>query len=477
MRRTKIVITLGPATDTPEAIEGLINAGVDVFRLNFSHGEKDDHRKRVEMIREKAAKLNRAVGILGDLQGPKIRITKFKEGKINLKQGEVFTLDAALPDGQGDNERVGVTYPKLVSDVEVGNTLVLDDGRVVLDVVGVEGNEIRTTVTVGGVLSNNKGINLKGGGLSAEAIGEKDREDIKLAAELDVDFLGVSFPRTAHDINLARSLNREAGGNAGIVAKIERAEALVEIDAILEATDAIMVARGDLGVEIGDAELPAVQKDLINKARSANKIVITATQMMESMIENPIPTRAEVFDVANAVLDGTDAVMLSGETAVGNHPIQAVKAMGEICESAEQHPTARVSAHRMDTEFKEVDEAIAMATMYTANHLKVRAIAALTESGRTTRWMSRISSIMPIYALTPHESTCRKVTLYRGVYPVKFDPKHDSVTEVNRDVLKLLHLRGKADKGDLVVITKGDVMGVDGGTSSMKIARVEDWVD
>lgn len=477
MRRTKIVITLGPATDTPKAIEGLINVGVDVFRLNFSHGEKDDHRKRVEMIREQAAKLNRAVGILGDLQGPKIRITKFKEGKVTLKHGAAFILDAALPDGQGDIERVGVTYPELVGDVEVGNTLVLDDGRVVLDVVEVEGDEIRTTVSVGGVLSNNKGINLKGGGLSAEAIGDKDREDIKLAAELGVDFLGVSFPRTADDINLARSLNREAGGNAGIVAKIERAEALTAIDSILEATDAIMVARGDLGVEIGDAELPAVQKDLINKARSANKIVITATQMMESMIENPIPTRAEVFDVANAVLDGTDAVMLSGETAVGNHPIKAVKAMGEICESAEQHPTARVSAHRMDTEFEEVDEAIAMATMYTANHLKVRAIAALTESGRTTRWMSRISSIMPIYALTPHESTCRKVTLYRGVYPVKFDPKHDSVTEVNRDVLKLLHLRGKADKGDLVVITKGDVMGVDGGTSSMKIARMEDWVE
>ncbi len=477
MRRTKIVITLGPATDTPRAIEGLINVGVDVFRLNFSHGEKDDHRKRVEMIRTQAAKLNRAVGILGDLQGPKIRITKFKDGKVSLKKGSPFILDVSLPDGEGDADRIGVTYPQLISDVAIGNTLVLDDGRIVLDVVEVEGHEIRTKVIVGGVLSNNKGINLKGGGLSAEAIGAKDREDIKLAAELEVDFLAVSFPRSADDIQLARSLMKEAGGRAYIVAKIERAEALVEIDSILEATDAIMVARGDLGVEIGDAELPAVQKDLINKARSANKIVITATQMMESMIENPIPTRAEVFDVANAVLDGTDAVMLSGETAVGNHPIKAVKAMGEICEVAEQHPTARVSAHRMDIEFEEVDEAIAMATMYTANHLKVRAIAALTESGRTPRWMSRISSIMPIYALTPHESTCRKVTLYRGVYPVKFDPKHDSVTELNRDVLRLLHLRGKADKGDLIIITKGDVRGVDGGTSSMKIARMEDWVD
>ena len=477
MRRTKIVITLGPATDNPRAIEGLINVGVDVFRLNFSHGSQEEHANRVEMIREQAEKLGRMVAILGDLQGPKIRIEKFRDGAVNLKKGAPFVLDMRLGEKEGTEERVGVTYKPLAKDVKAGDTLVLDDGRLVLKVDKVEGDEIFTIVDVGGILSNNKGINLKGGGLSAEAIGEKDRRDIQLAAELGVDFLAVSFPRCAEDITLARSLIREAGGRAHIVAKIERAEALAEIDAILEATDAIMVARGDLGVEIGDAELPAVQKDLINRARSANKIVITATQMMESMIENPIPTRAEVFDVANAVLDGTDAVMLSGETAVGKHPVKAVQSMSEICQRAELHPQARKSYHRLDTEFQEVDESIAMATMYTANHLKVRAIAALTESGRTTRWMSRISSIMPIYALTPHDVTCRKVCLYRGVYPVLFDPKHESVTEVNRDVMRLLYLRGKAEKGDLVIITKGDVMGVDGGTSSMKIARMEDWVD
>ena len=477
MRRTKIVITLGPATDNPRVIEGLIKVGVDVFRLNFSHGAMEDHRKRVKLIREQAEKLNAVVGILGDLQGPKIRTEKFADGAISLKKGGQFVLDTALGESDGNQERVGVTYKALSREVKQGDTLVLDDGRLVLKVENVIGSEVITTVEVGGTLSNNKGINLKGGGLSAEAIGEKDRRDIALAAELGVDFLAVSFPRSSEDIHLARKLVKEAGGRAYIVAKIERAEALGEIDAILEATDAIMVARGDLGVEIGDAELPAVQKDLINRARTANKIVITATQMMESMIENPIPTRAEVFDVANAVLDGTDAVMLSGETAVGKFPVKAVQSMSEICEVAEQHPAARKSYHRLDTEFHEVDESIAMATMYTANHLKVTAIAALTESGRTTRWMSRISSIIPIYALTPHDATCRKTTLYRGVYPIKFLPKTYNVTEVNRDVMRLLHLRGKASKGDLVVITKGDVQGVDGGTSSMKIAKMDDWIE
>ncbi len=477
MRRTKIVITLGPATDSAKAIEGLIRVGVDVFRLNFSHGTADEHRQRAELVRTQANKLNQAIGILGDLQGPKIRLQKFKTGPVTLKKGTTFILDMSLGENEGTIERVGVTYQALASDVKKGDVLVLDDGRLVLKVEKIDGYEIITKVKVGGILSDSKGINLKGGGLSAEAISTKDREDIKLAAELGVDFLAVSFPRCASDINLARTLIREAGGRAHIVAKIERAEAITEIDSILEATDVIMVARGDLGVEIGDAELPAVQKDLISRARSANKIVITATQMMESMIENPIPTRAEVFDIANAVLDGTDAVMLSGETAVGKHPIKAVQSMGEICEVAEQHPVARKSHHRMELMFQEIDESIAMATMYTANHLKVKAIAALTESGRTTRWMSRISSIIPIYALTRNDTTCRKVTLYRGVYPIKFDPKHDNTTKINRDVMRLLYTRKKAVKGDLAIITKGDVMGIDGGTSSMKIAKMENWVD
>jgi len=477
MRRTKIVITLGPATDTPRVIEGLIKVGVDVFRLNFSHGSAEDHKNRVKLIREQAEKLNAVVGILGDLQGPKIRTQRFKNNAVKLKKGNTFVFDMALGENEGDENRVGVTYKQLSEDVSPGDTLVLDDGRLVMRVDDIEGHEVRTTVEVGGELSNNKGINLKGGGLSAPAIAEKDRKDIALAAELGLDFLAVSFPRSADDIHLARSLVREAGGRAHIVAKIERAEALGDIDAILDATDVIMVARGDLGVEIGDAELPAVQKDLINRARTANKIVITATQMMESMIQNPIPTRAEVFDVADAVLDGADAVMLSGETAVGKFPVKAVQAMSEICEVAEQHPAARKSYHRLDTQFEEVDESIAMATMYTANHLRVTAIAALTESGRTTRWMSRISSIIPIYALTSHDTTCRKTTLYRGVYPIKFHPKHENVTEINRDVMRLLNMRGKAGKGDLVIITKGDVMGVDGGTSSLKIARMEDWVE
>ncbi|EHQ52955.1 Pyruvate kinase [Ectothiorhodospira sp. PHS-1] len=472
MRRTKIVATLGPATDSPSAMRALVKAGVDVVRINFSHGDPDDHRKRVALLRETAREASRIVAVLGDLQGPKIRTARFASGSVELKEGDDFTLDADLDSNAGNRERVGITYKELPGDVSPGDSLLLDDGRLVLTVERVDGPRIHTRVAVGGTLSNNKGINRQGGGLSAPAITDKDRADIRLAAELDVDFLAISFPRSAADVNRARELLREAGGQGGICAKIERAEAVDAIDEILTATDVIMIARGDLGVEIGDAELPGVQKRLIHQARVRNRVVITATQMMESMIQNPIPTRAEVFDVANAVLDGTDAVMLSGETATGNYPHKAVEAMGRICEAAERQRSARVSTHRMDSYFERVDEAIAMATMYTANHLDVRAIAAMTESGSTAQWMSRISSGIPIFAMTRHESTCRRMALYRGVYPVLFESDNTSHAANNRQVVAMLQESGVVRDGDLVIITKGDLTGVMGGTNAMKIVQV-----
>lgn len=472
MRRTKIVATLGPATDTPGMISAIVQAGVDVVRLNFSHGNAESHRKRAELIRAEAARQSRYIAVLGDLQGPKIRIDRFVNERVNLVEGASFILDAELDYDKGTDERVGLTYKNLPDDVVAGDVLLLDDGRLVLEVTKVVGCQVHTKVVVGGELSNNKGINRQGGGLSASALTEKDRADIRTAADIGVDYLAISFPRSAEDVKTARQLLHEAGGHAGIVSKIERAEALAVIEEIIEASDVIMIARGDLGVEIGDAELPGVQKDLIHKARSMNRVVITATQMMESMIQNPIPTRAEVFDVANAVLDGTDAVMLSAETAAGHYPDKAISAMGRVCEAAEQRRSAMVSQHRMDVEFQYVDEAIAMATMYTANHLKVRAIAAMTESGSTCLWMSRISTGIPVYALTRHELTSRKASLYRGVYPMAFETIHSSHAEANRQAIKLLLDQGMVSEGDLVIITKGDLMGVHGGTNAMKIVRV-----
>lgn len=475
-RRTKIVATLGPATDDPKMLDKLIYAGVDVVRLNLSHDVHEAQRLRAERIRNRARACGRQIGVLVDLQGPKIRIGKFRRGAVELEENGAFILDAGCPPEAGDQERVGLTYPDLVKDVSRGDTLLLDDGAIVLWVSEVEGSEVHCKVVVGGKLSNNKGINKQGGGLSAPALTEKDREDIRFAAEIDADYVAVSFVRSAEDVREARRLLVEAGGQGGIIAKIERAEALDCIGEIIQASDAIMVARGDLGVEIGDAELPAVQKELIKTAREMNSVVITATQMMQSMIENAIPTRAEVFDVANAVLDGTDAVMLSAETSVGKFPHKVVEAMDRVCLEAEKQLTARRSHHRLDTVFGRVDEAIAMATMYTANHLGVKAIAALTESGSTVKWMSRISSGIPIYALTRHVQTRRKVTLFRGVYPVSFDVASTNADKVNEEVIEELLRRGEVRENDLVIITKGDRSGVEGQTNIMKVMRAGEHV-
>lgn len=472
LRRTKIVATLGPATDAPGALDEVIRAGVDVVRLNFSHGTHEEHIARAQTARERAHALGREVAVLVDLQGPKIRIERFRDGRIELAAGAKFILDAALSADAGSRERVGISYPALPAEVACGDTLLLDDGRIVLEVVNVTGQQIESRVVVGGELSDNKGINRQGGGLSAGALTARDRIDIELAARLRADYLAVSFPRSAADIHEARELLRAAGGEAAIVAKIERAEAVANLDAIIEATDVVMIARGDLGVEIGDAELPAVQKRIIQVARRLDRVVITATQMMQSMVENPIPTRAEVFDVANAVIDGTDAVMLSAETAVGRYPAKVVEAMDRICRGAERQRAASPAELRRPVCFQRVDEAIAKAAMYTANHLGVKAIAALTESGATPLWMSRISSGIPIYALTRHPATRRRVTLYRGVYPVDFDVTAVDHVEANRQALARLVSHGVVSDGDLVIITEGDLAGVLGGTNAMRILRV-----
>jgi pyruvate kinase len=475
-RRTKILATLGPSTDDPKVLDKMIEAGVDVVRINFSHGTAEEHIERVERVRNRARAHGRQVGVLCDLQGPKIRIERFATGKVFLEEGASFIIDSSHEKNSGTAERVGSAYKQLHEDLARGDTLLLDDGRLVLWVDSVEGTEVRCRVVVGGDLSDRKGINKQGGGLSAPALTDKDREDIKTAALIEADYLAVSFPRHAADVNETRELFVAAGGKGGIVAKIERAEALDVIEEIIAASDAIMIARGDLGVEIGDAALPPVQKRLIHQAREMNRVVITATQMMESMIENQIPTRAEVFDVANAVLDGTDVVMLSAETASGKYPDKAIAAMHRVCIEAEKQRQATQSEHRIHTEFTNIDEAIAMAAMYTANHLKVKAIAALTESGSTPLWMSRISSGIPIYAMTRTVQTRRKVTLFRGVYPVSFDVTATDHAELNREAIDELRRRGAVRDGDLVIITKGDLMGIHGGTNAMKIVKVGDLV-
>ncbi len=474
MRRTKIVATLGPGSSSSEIILEMMRAGVDVFRLNFSHGTHEEQKHRVDVIRECSEKTGRIVGILADLQGPKIRTHKFKDGQVQLVRGETFILDAALGKDEGTAERVGLAYKDLPKDVKKGDILLLDDGRVELEVNEVVGEEIRCIVIYTCLLSNNKGINLKGGGLSAPALTDKDKEDLIVAAAMEVDYIALSFARSAADVNQCRALVEAAGSDAGIVTKVERAEAIENMDEIIDASDVIMVARGDLGVEMGDAELPALQKTLIKASRSKNKIVITATQMMESMIDSPIPTRAEVFDVANSVLDGTDAVMLSGETAVGRYPAKTVATMGRICEHAERQRAAMVSDHRIDLMFDKVDEAIAMATMYAANHLTMNAIAALTESGATVLWMSRISSGIPIFALTPRLRTLSKVTLYRGVYPVRIEFDKIRPTKVTQDVVDILKTKNIVASGDRFVLTRGDMLGDQGGGSNtMKIVTVK----
>lgn len=477
LKRTKIVATLGPATDQPGVLEDILRNGVNTVRLNFSHGSADDHRRRASEVRKTARKLGISVAVLGDLQGPKIRIARFKEDKIQLNMGDHFALDASLGNNDGDQTQVGIDYKDLPEDCSKGDVLLLDDGRVQLKVLEINGERVETEVIIAGPLSNNKGINRQGGGLSAAALTDKDRRDIKVAADIDMDYVAVSFPRSGADLLEARELLNQAGCRAEIVAKVERAETVASneaLDEIILACDGIMVARGDLGVEIGDAELIGVQKHIIQRSRELNRFVITATQMMETMIENPMPTRAEVFDVANAILDGTDAVMLSAETAAGKHPVEVVTSMTSICQGAEKHQLSRPAPTNISQKLKRFDETIARSAMYTANNLEgVKAIICLTESGSTPLWMSRIRSGLPIYALTRNERTMRRTALYRGVEPIFFDATQICKDNLNQEVLAGLKARNLLQVGDLVILTRGASLGEDGGTNSMQVLAVQ----
>ncbi|MCM2327952.1 MAG: pyruvate kinase [Lysobacter sp.] len=470
MRNTKIVATLGPASSEPAVLERMMRAGVDVVRLNFSHGTAADHEARAEMVRETCRKVGRTVGIMADLQGPKIRVGKFRDGKIVLKAGEAFILDAACE--LGDGGRVGLDYKELPRDVNAGDVLLLDDGKIVLDVKEVHGTEIRTVTRHGGVLSNNKGINRQGGGLTAPALTPKDIEDIRTAARLKVDYLAVSFPKSGADMYMAGELLKAGGGHALLIAKIERAEAIPALEEIMRACDGIMVARGDLAVEVGDASVPSLQKRMIRQARELNKLTITATQMMESMISSPVPTRAEVSDVANAVLDGTDAVMLSAESASGQYPVETIEAMNRICVEAEKSQEVTLDREFLDRVFQRVDQSIAMAALFTAFHLKVKAIASLTESGSTALWMSRLNCGVPIYALTSQTSTRYRSTLFRGVFPLIVRYIGHDREELLAEAEEVLVRSGAAKTGDLIVVTIGEPIGKSGGTNTMKIVRV-----
>ena len=472
MRSTKIVATLGPASNDPAVLERMFLAGVDVVRLNFSHGTAEDHVKRAEVVRDVCRKTGRTIGIMGDLQGPKIRIGRFKDGKVTLKPGDAFILDAECE--LGDERRVGLDYKELPQDVRADDVLLLDDGRIEFEVEKVSGSEVHCRVRHGGVLSNNKGINRRGGGLTAAALTTKDMDDIRTAARIKVDFLAVSFPKSSADMYMARQLLRAAGGEAFLIAKIERAEAVEPgaLEDIMSACDGIMVARGDLAVEVGDASVPALQKRMIRMAREHNKLTITATQMMESMIASPVPTRAEVSDVANAVLDGTDAVMLSAETASGMYPVETVLSMSRICVVAENSAPVTLDREFLDRVFTRVDQSIAMAALFTAFHLKVKAIASLTESGSTALWMSRLNCGVPIYALTTRTSTRYRCALFRDTYPLMVSYTGDDREELLQEAENVLLRAGLVQKGDLIVLTIGEPIGKSGGTNTMKIVCV-----
>ena len=472
-RRTKIIATLGPASDDPAVLEDLIRAGVDVFRLNMSHGTTGEQRARAKLVREVSARLGSEVALLADLQGPKIRVERFEEGGVDLKSGDPFVLDAGDPATPGNRQRVGVSYPRLPDDVEPGDVLLLDDGLISLRVDSVDGSKVNCTVRHGGRLTDRKGLNLQGGGLSVSGLAEHDLPHIELAAEMGVDYLAVSFVSDERDINRARKLLRKAGSSAALVAKIERVDAIQNLEEICDASDVVMVARGDLGVEIGDEELPGLQKRIIRTALRHNRIVATATQMMQSMVENPIPTRAEVLDVANAVIDGSDAVMLSAETAIGKYPVRVIEAMNRICLGAERHFAAEGVVDQLNVRFQRIDQAIAMAAMFMATNVSVQAIVALTESGSTAQWLSRVRSSVPIYALSPNDASRRRMRMFRDVYPVHLKTRSADADEVIQEALQTLWRSGELSTGDRVIVTMGDQTGKSGGTNTLRLIRLD----
>jgi pyruvate kinase len=472
LRRTRILATLGPATDAPGVIDALLDAGLNAVRLNFSHGTAEQHAQRVAAVRAVASRTGKEIGVLADLPGPKIRIEKFAEGKVLLKAGQAFALVCRADAPPGDASQVGCSYLGLPKDVGPGDTLLLDDGLIALRVDRVDGAVVHTEVLTDGALSNRKGLNRLGGGLSLGALTDEDRAHIVTAAKLGVDFIAVSFCRSAADIELARELARAAGSDAQIVAKIERAEAIENLVEIVEAAEVVMVARGDLGVEIGYAELPGLQKTIIREAVSRNRIVITATQMLQSMVDNPIPTRAEVLDVANSVIDGTDTVMLSAETASGMYPVKSVEVMAQICLGAERqfrHDTDFEAARRGLTR---ADEAIAMATMFLTEHIELKGIVALTESGGTARHLSRFRSQVPVFALSRFDEARRKMSLMRDVFPIHFDTRGLSPGVAARSAAKQLHDLGLLSVGDRIIVTNGDSMERRGATNTLRLLEI-----
>ena len=472
IRRTKIIATLGPATDSPKALGAVIEAGADILRINLSHGTHEEQAARAAQVRDVAQSLGREVAILADLRGPKIRLEKFADGSVELETGDIFTLDASDKPAKGSQTRIGVTYKGLADDLSPGDLLLLDDGLLTMRVREIKAKDIICVVEAGGVLGDRKGINVQGGGLSLPGIAEHDIVDIPRAAAMGADYLAVSFPRNADDMNEARRRLREAGSDARLIAKIERTEAITNLEEIIFASDAILIARGDLGVEIGDAELPGLQKLITTKSLEQNRLVITATQMMQSMVESPIPTRAEVLDVANSVFDGTDAVMLSAETAVGRHPEMVVEAMNRICLGAERHDDTRLDTAQLSVQFQRIDQAIAMAAMYMATNVSVQAIVALTESGSTAQWLSRVRSAVPIYALSRLRDTRRRMALYRGVYPIAHDIPSTNVEVSLFEGVRLLLQQGRIKVGDRIILTMGQHTHNEGGTNSLRLVQV-----
>ena len=475
-RRTKIVATIGPGSESDDMIAKLISAGVNVFRLNFSHGTSAQHTKVASRIRKQSSIAGQYVGILADLQGPKIRISTFRNDSVDLTIGDSFRLDLNLNEGEGDQRGVGLDYKELCNSVQPGDILLLDDGRIRLKVDDVSASVVECSVVIGGKLGSRKGINRLGGGLAAPALTTKDIADIDSLVEVRPDFVAVSFVSSDEDIFQTRDLLQKHDLNPGIIAKIERAEVVADetiLNGIIRASLGVMVARGDLGVEVGDAQLIGIQKELISRARQMDRVVITATQMMESMIDNSMPTRAEVFDVANAVLDGTDAVMLSAETAVGKYPVEVVTAMADAALGAERQAVARTSRYRLDRQFATPQETIAMSAIYAANHYgNVRGIACLTESGNTPLLMSRLSSGLPIFGLSSDAATLQKLCLCRGVIPLFFDASAFDQDEVDARAIEFLKDGGYLLRDDSILLTKGTEMGQSGSTNIIKILPV-----
>jgi len=471
-RRTKIVVTVGPACDSEKQLNSLLEAGADVFRLNFSHGEQANKALVIERIRRLSRQHKRAVAILGDLQGPKIRAGRMKDGALELTAGAEVCITTR--DLLGEGTLIPTIYQELPGDVKPGNRILLDDGLMELEVLSVDGTEVHCRVLSGGTLRDRKGINLPGVAVSAPALTEKDREDLAFCIEQQLDFVALSFVRRAEDIVSLQQLLDESQTELQIIAKIEKPEAVDNFEAILAATDGIMVARGDLGVEISPEQVPLIQKRIIRKCNEAGKPVITATQMLESMVHNPRPTRAETSDVANAILDGTDAVMLSAETAAGGYPIEAVSVMVRVAHSVEGDPQLKSKVFQPISKVHGVPylaEAIGQGACRIAEGIGAKAILAFTQTGSTAALVSKYRPSLPIYAVTPSQTVRRRLSLYAGVRSIRVDIKGTTEAQIH-SVEEAVLESGFLQKGDVVVITMGSPLSDPGTTNLLKVHRL-----